>query len=415
MRNIILSLLLLGMMMSINADIIPFLGVATSDINHSAYAKYGITDGYGIMIKQVVEGSQAEEAGLKKGMIIRSYQDEKVYTQKQLTRMIRNSKVGEMVKIVVFDNESEKTFEVVLGEKEYTEYKKPVWMGVSLSDDFKQENFDLNYGLQITLVKEESPAEQAGLMIDDVLLSIQGEKLYAVDQVRPMLKKYQSGDKVKVDYWRGGKEAETELKLGELELDWYDLQAVDQIFNGLDIVDDLDDVYDLWNSIGLPETMHVFAYQDSSSKILGVIVSDTDKDDDDQDIQDGLKIDKVIPETPAAEGGMLAGDIVLEINGEKVSEFDDIGEIINKVDYDDSFKVKIIRDEKPKDLILIMKPVTDEVWEKYYSGLLENDVIKVFMNKGKPIDFYYDHLEDIGDKLSKEIEYEMKNNSDGSM
>jgi len=415
MRNIILSLLLLGMMMSINADIIPFLGVATSDINHSAYAKYGITDGYGIMIKQVVEGSQAEEAGLKKGMIIRSYQDEKVYTQKQLTRMIRNSKVGEMVKIVVFDNESEKTFEVVLGEKEYTEYKKPVWMGVSLSDDFKQENFDLNYGLQITLVKEESPAEQAGLMIDDVLLSIQGEKLYAVDQVRPMLKKYQSGDKVKVDYWRGGKEAETELKLGELELDWYDLQAVDQIFNGLDIVDDLDDVYDLWNSIGLPETMHVFAYQDSSSKILGVIVSDTDKDDDDQDIQDGLKIDKVIPETPAAEGGMLAGDIVLEINGEKVSEFDDIGEIINKVDYDDSFKVKIIRDEKPKDLILIMKPVTDEIWGKYYSGLLENDVIKVFMNKGKPIDFYYDHLEDIGDKLSKEIEYEMKNNSDGSM
>jgi len=415
MRNIIISLLLLGMMMSINADIIPFLGVATSDINHSAYAKYGITDGYGIMIKQVVEGSQAENAGLKKGMIIRSYQDEKVYTQKQLTRMIRNSKVGEMVKIVVFDNESEKTFEVVLGEKEYTEYKKPVWMGVSLSDDFKQENFDLNYGLQITLVKEESPAEQAGLMIDDVLLSIQGEKLYAVDQVRPMLKKYQSGDKVKVDYWRGGKEAETELKLGELELDWYDLQAVDQIFNGLDIVDDLDDVYDLWNSIGLPETMHVFAYQDSSSKILGVIVSDTDKDDDDQDIQDGLKIDKVIPETPAAEGGMLAGDIVLEINGEKVSEFDDIGEIINKVDYDDSFKVKIIRDEKPKDLILIMKPVTDEIWGKYYSGLLENDVIKVFMNKGKPIDFYYDHLEDIGDKLSKEIEYEMKNNSDGSM
>jgi len=415
MRNIIISLLLLGMMMSINADIIPFLGVATSDINHSAYAKYGITDGYGIMIKQVVEGSQAENAGLKKGMIIRSYQDEKVYTQKQLTRMIRNSKVGEMVKIVVFDNESEKTFEVVLGEKEYTEYKKPVWMGVSLSDDFKQENCDLNYGLQITLVKEESPAEQAGLMIDDVLLSIQGEKLYAVDQVRPMLKKYQSGDKVKVDYLRGGKEAETELKLGELELDWYDLQAVDQIFNGLDIVDDLDDVYDLWNSIGLPETMHVFAYQDSSSKILGVIVSDTDKNDDDLDIQNGLKIDKVIPETPAAEGGMLAGDIVLEINGEKVSEFDDIGEIINKVDYDDSFKVKIIRDEKPKDLILIMKPVTDEVWEKYYSGLLENDVIKVFMNKGKPIDFYYDHLEGIGDKLSKEIEYEMKNNSDGSM
>ncbi|MDP8221324.1 MAG: PDZ domain-containing protein [Candidatus Stygibacter frigidus] len=415
MRNIIISLLFLVMLMCINAETIPFLGVATSDINHSAYADYGITDNYGILIKNVVEGSQAEKAGMKKGMIIRSYQGENVYTQNQLTRMIRNSKVGDKVKIVVFENENEKTFDVALGEKEYTEYKKPVWMGVSLSDDFDLENFDLNYGLQITLVKEESPAEQAGLKVDDVMLSIHGEKLYAVDQVRPMLKKYQSGDKVAVQYWRAGKKAETELELGELPLDWYDLQAIDQIFNGLDIMDDLDDVYGLWNSVGLPETMHVFAYQDSSSKILGVIVSDTYKEEDDSGNQDGLKIDKVIPETPAAEGGMMAGDIVLEINGEKVSEFDDIVGIISKVDYNDSFKVKIIRDDKPKDLILIMKPVTDEVWQKYYSGLLENDVIKVFMNKGKPIDFYYQNLEGIGDKLPKKIEHELNNKSDGLM
>ena len=413
MRNIIFILLLLGMFISISAETIPFLGVATTDINHSSYTKYGISDGYGILIKYAVEGSQAAEAGLKKGMIIRTYQDEKVYTQKQLTRMIRNSNVGEKVKIVVFDNESEKTFNVVLGEKEYVKHKNPVWMGVSLKDDFDQENFDLNYGLLITMVSEDSPAEKAGLLDDDIMLEIQGEKLYSQDQVRPMLKKYQPEDKIMVKYWRDGNQEETELKLGEMSFDWYDLQAIDQVFSGLDILDDLDDVYGIWNSLGLPESMHVFAYQDSSSKILGVIVSGPHEEDEDHGKTEGLVIEKVIPETPAAEGGMQAGDIILKINGEDVSEFDDIGEIISKVDYDDSFKVNIIRDEKPKDLILIMKPVTDEVWEKYYSGILENDVIKIFMNKDKPIDFYYKNLEDIGAKLSNEIEYEINHGESG--
>jgi len=415
MRSVIISLLLLGIILSINAETIPFLGVATVDINHSSYTKYGITDGYGISIKYVVEGSQAEKAGLKKDMIIRNYQGENVYTKNQLVRMIRNSTVGEKVKITIMENESEKTFDVELGEKEYIEQKKPAWMGVSLKDDFDLENFDLNYGLQITMVSEDSPAEKAGLMVDDIILEIQGEKLYTEDQVRPMLKKYQPEDKIIVKYWRDGKQEETELVLGEMSIDWYDLQAIDQVFSGLDILDDLDDVYDIWNSLGLPESMHVFAYQDSSSKILGVIVSGSHEEDEDNGKTDGFVIDKVIPETPAAEGGMQAGDIILKINGEDVSEFDDIGEIISKVDYDDSFKVNIIRDEKPKDLILIMKPVTDEVWEKYYSGLLENDVIKIFMNKGKPLDFYHKNFDDIDDKFSDEIEFEFKHGSNGSM
>jgi len=413
MRNVIISLLLLGIILSINAETIPFLGVATVDINHSSYTKYGITDGYGISIKYVVEGSQAEKAGLKKDMIIRNYQGENVYTKNQLVRMIRNSTVGEKVKITIMENESVNTFDVELGEKEYIEQKKPVWMGVSLKDDFDQENFDLNYGLLITMVSEDSPAGKAGLLDDDIMLEIQGEKLYSQDQVRPMLKKYQPEDKIMVKYWRDGNQEETELELGEMPFDWYDLQAIDQVFSGLDILDDLDDVYGIWNSLGLPESMHVFAYQDSSSKILGVIVSGTHEEDEDHGKTDGLVIEKVIPETPAAEGGMQAGDIILKINGENVSEFDNIGEIISKVDYDDSFKVNIIRDEKSKDLILIMKPVTDEVWEKYYSGIMENDVIKIFMNKDKPIDSYYKNLEDIGSKLPKKIEYELNHGESG--
>lgn len=415
MRNIIISLLFLGIILSINADTIPFLGVSTADINHSSYTKYGITDGYGILIKYVVKESQAEKAGLKKDMIIRNFKGENVYTKNQLVRMIRNSTVGEKVNITIMENETEKTFDVVLGEQEYIEHKKPAWMGVSLQDEFDQENFDLNYGLQITMVSEDSPAEEAGLLADDVMLEIQGEKLYTEDQVRPMLKKYQPEDKIIIKYWRDGKQEETELVLGELSIDWFDLQALDQIFSGLDIHDDLDDEYGIWNSWGLPESMHVFAYQDSSSKILGVIVSDTNAEEEDSGILEGIKVEKVIPETPAAEGGMQVGDIIMEINGEKVMEFDDIGDIISEVDYDDSFSVKIIRDEKTQDLILIMKPVTDEVWEKYYSGLLENDVIKIFMNKGKPLDFYYKNLDDLDGKLSKEIEHGLKRDSNGPM
>ena len=416
MKIFLLGFVLLGMLFSLQAEIVPFLGVATTDIVHSNYAKYEITDGYGLLIKNIVNDTQAEKAGLQKGMIIRTYQGEKVYTRKQLVRQIKNSAIGDNVEIVLMDKGKEQTFNITLGEKEYAEHHNPAWMGVTLDDDFELKGFSGNYGVQITSVSEDSPAEKAGLLEGDVLLALQDEKLYSQDQVRPMLRLYKPEDQVKITYWRTGKEDDTILTLGELSLDLINMREIDNLFDNLDIPEKLEDVYDIWNSIGLPEALHVFAFQDSANKILGVIVSDlNEKALEEAGISDGIKVSKVIPETPAAAAGILAGDIILKIDDRIVSEFDDIGEILENVEFEQEFTVNILRDAKMQDLKLTMKQVSDEVWSEYYSDTLENDVFKVFFDKDKPLDFYYENLENLGDKIDHEIEIEWFRSDSGPM
>jgi S1-C subfamily serine protease len=415
MKIFLLGFVILGMLFSLQAEIVPFLGVATTDIVHSNYAKYEITDGYGILIKNIVKDTQAKKAGLQKGMIIRTYQGEKVYTREQLSRQIRNSSIGEKVKLVVMDKGKEQTFNITLGEKEYSEPKKSAWMGVTLEDDFELEGFTGNYGVQITSVSEDSPAEKAGLLEDDVMLSLQDEKLYSQDQVRPMLRLYEPEDQVKIAYWRAGKEDDTILTLGELSFDLINMREIDNLFDNLNIPEKLEDVYGIWNSLGLPEALHVFAFQDSSSKILGVIVSDLDeKVLQKAGISDGIRVDKVISDTPAALGGILAEDIILKINDRIVADFDDIGEILQDVEFGQEFTVNILRDAKMQDLKLTMQKVTDEIWSKYYSDTLENDVFKAF-NKNNPIDFYYENLDDLDEKIDHEIEIEWFKSDNGPM
>ncbi len=413
MKYFIFSLILLVAVITMNAETIPFLGVSTLDIDHSSYAQYQITDGYGILIADVVKGSAAETAGMQKGMIIRTYQGEKVYTRNQLTRMIRNSTLGDNVLITIWKEGEETSYKVTLGEKEEKSRIKLAWMGVSISEDFQSEGFTDDHGLQVTVVSDESPADKAGLLIDDIILSINKEKLYSQDQVRPMMRTFQPGDMINIHYWRNGDYHDTTLTLAEMSNNFFEFFEVDDLFHGLDIIDGLDDIYGIWDAVGLPEKLHVLAYQDSSNKILGVIISEVEDDKYEQmKIKSGLLVDKVIPETSADVGGVLSGDIILKINDSEIKEFDDIGEILKDVDFDQEFQLTIMRNDQEKKLKIILKPVSDEIWNKYYSDMLENDILKVIMKNKKPIDYFYKSLGDFENKLPRDIEIEIKGHED---
>ncbi len=406
MKSIVFSLILLAVAITMHAETIPFLGVSTKDIDHYSYAQYQITDGYGILIVDVVKGSAAETAGLAKEQIIRTYNGEKVYTRSQLTRMIRNSSIGDKILITTWEKGGDASHQVILGEKEEKSHNKRAWMGISLSEDLQNDQFTENYGLLVTVISEDSPADKAGLNVDDIILSINKEKLYCQDQVRPMMHNFQPGDKINVKYWRNNDYLETTLTLAEMSKDLFE---VDDLFHGLDIIDGLDDIYGLWNIVGLPEKLHILAYQDSSSKILGVIISEAEDGEKEQmKPRSGLLIEKVIPETPAETGGLLSGDVILSINGTRITEFDDIGKVLSGVDFDQDFQVTIMRKDQEKQLTITLKPVSDDVWSKYYSNVLENDILKEIMKNKKPIDYFYKSLEDFEKKLPRDIQIEIK-------
>ena len=83
-------------------------------------------------------------------------------------------------------------------EKMVTPPNKAV-LGVQLN------NVDVDNGAQIIEVFEGSAAEKAGLVVGDILLSVDGKESNTVDDVISALSNNKPGDKVKITYLRGTK------------------------------------------------------------------------------------------------------------------------------------------------------------------------------------------------------------------
>lgn len=87
----------------------PFLGVGSVYLDAETAKAYGIPSGIGI--KQVVQGSAAEKAGLVPGDIITEIEGKKVESADDLTNVMNKKKIGDTLKLKVV-NESGKSKEV---------------------------------------------------------------------------------------------------------------------------------------------------------------------------------------------------------------------------------------------------------------------------------------------------------------
>ena len=86
---------------------------------------------------------------------------------------------------------------------------------VEVTDSIAQ-NFDLpvDKGIAVTQVAQGSPADQAGLQVDDVIVKIDGEDVTNNGQLLSILAKHTAGDVVEVQFYRGNQQQTTKVTLG---------------------------------------------------------------------------------------------------------------------------------------------------------------------------------------------------------
>ena len=75
---------------------------------------------------------------------------------------------------------------------------------------------------------------------------------------------------------------------------------------------------------------------DPKSAFLGVRFSQTPH-------PDGVLVEQVVPNAPAAKAGMKAGDVITEFDGKKVGSVEDIIAIMRKKKPGDKVKIKVLR------------------------------------------------------------------------
>ena len=223
------------------------------------------------------------------------------------------------------------------------------WLGITTqSVDYDlAEAFDLGvkYGALINSIYDDSPAEEAKLLEEDVIISLNDEKVTDVDDLLDLLEETKPGDNVKLVIVREGEKKNITVTIDERPKSFNKYAIKNKIKNKYKYGyfygdDDNDDV-------------KVFNFGDKTHGYLGVHLVDlTDQLGDYFGVSDGegVLISSVEEDSPAEKAGIKAGDIVLSADSEKIEDSGDLSDVVRGFDKGDNITVVVLRDGKRKEI-----------------------------------------------------------------
>jgi membrane-associated protease RseP (regulator of RpoE activity) len=94
----------------------PWLGVTLQSLNDGLRDGMGY-DGEGVLVSRVLQGSPADRAGLRKGDVIVSLNGRSAESPEQLTRLVRDARVGQTVALVVVRDGDRRTLSARLASR----------------------------------------------------------------------------------------------------------------------------------------------------------------------------------------------------------------------------------------------------------------------------------------------------------
>jgi S1-C subfamily serine protease len=152
-------------------------------------------------------------------------------------------------------------------------------------------------GVVVAKVQEESPAAKAGLKRGDVITKFKGKKVGDANQLRNAVAQQSPGDEVNVSIRRDGESQTMTVKLGALHGEGGGSGAGSDVMEGL--------------SLGTVNSETRSAFELPRQLDKGVVVTD------------------IKPNTPAARTGLQPGDVILEVNRREVASIEEFADIYN--------------------------------------------------------------------------------------
>ncbi len=208
-----------------------FLGVSIGDLSEEQKERFDLEGG--AYVEEVTEGTPAEKAGIKEGDIITAFDGKPVADGDDLYQKIRKSKPGKELPVEILRRGERQTLKVTLADR--PESSPGTWghlperermrifrfdarsgfLGVSterLSGRAK-DSLKIDGGARVAAVTPQSPAEKAGLKEGDVIVAVDGRKVFSPEDLSKIIGEKESGKEVEIEYLRKGerKTAQAEL------------------------------------------------------------------------------------------------------------------------------------------------------------------------------------------------------------
>ena len=108
-----------------------YIGISLEDLNQKLSKHFGVDEGEGLMISDVIKNSPADKAGLKVGDVIIRADGERVEKIKSLVEKIQDKDKGDKIEIEVIRDGKKKKFNVEIDEekKDWSSSFKISWNG----------------------------------------------------------------------------------------------------------------------------------------------------------------------------------------------------------------------------------------------------------------------------------------------
>ena len=164
------------------------LGVSISDFNADTAEAFGVEDVEGALVQEVVSDSAAEEAGIMVGDVIVAVDSKPVTSAADLRTTIGLRRTGETVRIEVVREGKNKTLKATLTELSSSQEMAavdihPNLVGAELVDYDGTGQEYTDRGVLVTTVEPGSPAFQRGLRADDIIVSVNRNRVRTLNDL----------------------------------------------------------------------------------------------------------------------------------------------------------------------------------------------------------------------------------------
>ncbi|MEN6318545.1 MAG: Do family serine endopeptidase [Syntrophaceae bacterium] len=189
-----------------------WLGVSVQDITEDIAGNLKLKNGKGALVGHVFKGDPADVAGIKTGDIIIEIAGKKIQDTHELLRIVATLKVGEKTRVRVVREGKEKMFEVIIGERKgekeiASKGKTGVHYGMTVQEITPEIAQHLGIseksGVIITQVQEGSPADDAGLKTQDIIVQINKVKILSMKDFLTEINKEPQGTTILLLVKRG--------------------------------------------------------------------------------------------------------------------------------------------------------------------------------------------------------------------
>jgi len=230
-------------------------------------------------------------------------------------------------------------------------------------DDVQRLKLDLETGVRVRSVEEDSPAAAAGLKEDDVVLKYQGEPVHSASQFARLVRETPVGRKVQMEISRDGAAQQVDATVGDRRTADRDLLApghpampgppenldgeIGDALRNFHFELDPEDAARLGDD-ARDEVRRVFR---SRGPRLGIRYHELS----DQlaayfKVDDGVLVSSVDEGSPAAKAGLKAGDVIVKLNGSAVGDASALGGAVARLEAGTPATITVQRDGRALDL-----------------------------------------------------------------